>query len=619
MWLVCTGLLWLAHASAQDSSCAVTADQESARPARALLQVSLQPSYMKMQEITMPASARQNPNLPYPDVSYLERYDKSCWGLGAEVELRDSLCRDELVCARAGFDGRDFGDCPNSHCCSLRLSELINLEWKDETCYQAGSTRDSRDKACKDNMVCARAGFDSRLFGDCPNKHCCSQQVLPRFDSSCWAAGLTLQARDAACEDRLVCARAGFDDRNFGDCPGKHCCSMEIGILEEGSKECWSAGNDMTSRDAACKGDMVCRRKGYDDSVVGCDDGHCCSELVRSRYDTTCWAAGATIEERDNACEGNLKCARSGYDDRTFGDCPNTHCCSEEVIVDNDPNRVIYGVGPDNKVHKQLLSDMSASSTWNLAGLGPMIDVAVYGNKIYGVGTDKHLYQQDVNAMTTTSEWALANSNGELLSVDIDGDTIYGVGTDKKVYKQTLSTMTTDSPWTWAGQGLVTSIAIDRATKFIYATATDYLVYMQKDLANMASGIWEVAGAGQVKSVAVSGDTIFGLGKNNRVWQQKVASMTPSIPWTLAGKGDVSAIAITKKAEASPATFLAMKDKKTAVSPTSKEQVRQQMAMRAFALMDSEEEAGQEDSGNDAGSSSLKGLARNRSKVSGAH
>ena len=52
--------------------------------------------------------------------------------------------------------------------------------------------------------------------------------VRERFDSSCWKAGSDMASRDASCQGNLVCAKKGYDNRDFGDCPGQHCCSMKV-------------------------------------------------------------------------------------------------------------------------------------------------------------------------------------------------------------------------------------------------------------------------------------------------------------------------------------------------------------------------------------------------------
>merc|ERR1712183_132662 len=82
-----------------------------------------------------------------------------------------------------------------------------------------------------------------------------------------------------SCDGDLVCARIGYDDRNFGECPSKgHCCSRQ-GNFPQGSIACWDVGSDMASRDASCDGDLVCARIGYDGRNLGdCPStGHCCS------------------------------------------------------------------------------------------------------------------------------------------------------------------------------------------------------------------------------------------------------------------------------------------------------------------------------------------------------
>mmetsp|Transcript_167631 Transcript_167631/g.321937 ORF Transcript_167631/g.321937 Transcript_167631/m.321937 type:complete len:231 (+) Transcript_167631:64-756(+) len=51
-------------------------------------------------------------------------------------------------------------------------------------------------------------------------------QLLPRY-AKCWDMGWDQESRDAICLGDLKCARKDFDDRNFGDCSGEHCCSKE--------------------------------------------------------------------------------------------------------------------------------------------------------------------------------------------------------------------------------------------------------------------------------------------------------------------------------------------------------------------------------------------------------
>lgn len=50
------------------------------------------------------------------------RYDRSCWTMfqsDTNITIKDASCASDLVCARNGCDGRDFGDCPGHHCCSV--------------------------------------------------------------------------------------------------------------------------------------------------------------------------------------------------------------------------------------------------------------------------------------------------------------------------------------------------------------------------------------------------------------------------------------------------------------------------------------------------------------------
>mmetsp|Transcript_71012 Transcript_71012/g.125817 ORF Transcript_71012/g.125817 Transcript_71012/m.125817 type:complete len:699 (-) Transcript_71012:9-2105(-) len=49
---------------------------------------------------------------------------------------------------------------------------------------------------------------------------------LPRY-ADCWLSGHDEFSRDTACDGTLKCSRKGWDGRDFGDCPLKHCCSLE--------------------------------------------------------------------------------------------------------------------------------------------------------------------------------------------------------------------------------------------------------------------------------------------------------------------------------------------------------------------------------------------------------
>jgi len=51
-----------------------------------------------------------------------------------------------------------------------------------------------------------------------------------QYDQSCWStfpSNTSMAVKDASCASGLVCARNGHDSRDSGDCPGRHCCSVE--------------------------------------------------------------------------------------------------------------------------------------------------------------------------------------------------------------------------------------------------------------------------------------------------------------------------------------------------------------------------------------------------------
>lgn len=50
------------------------------------------------------------------------RYDRSCGTMfvsNTSITVKDASCAAHLVCARKGHEGREFGDCPGHHCCSV--------------------------------------------------------------------------------------------------------------------------------------------------------------------------------------------------------------------------------------------------------------------------------------------------------------------------------------------------------------------------------------------------------------------------------------------------------------------------------------------------------------------
>lgn len=67
------------------------------------------------------------------------------------------------------------------------------------------------------------------------NKVCCEGK-LSLGDTNCWERSRSVEENDAFCEGSLVCARNGFDGRNFGYCSSsvlleaygesEHCCSV---------------------------------------------------------------------------------------------------------------------------------------------------------------------------------------------------------------------------------------------------------------------------------------------------------------------------------------------------------------------------------------------------------
>lgn len=119
----------------------------------------------------------------------------------------------------------------------------------------------------------------------------CGSGSLAGANGNCYVPSKTVAQRDAMCAGDLKCARVGFDGRKFGGCArdsakkfvagppfNHHCCSMEPTVGQSG--QCWSAGSNMLERDAVCAGDLVCARKGFDGRDFGdCGNHHCCSKI----------------------------------------------------------------------------------------------------------------------------------------------------------------------------------------------------------------------------------------------------------------------------------------------------------------------------------------------------
>jgi hypothetical protein len=372
-----------------------------------------------------------------------DRFDSSCWKAGSDMASRDASCKGDLVCAKKGFDSRDFGDCPKEHCCTLPVTVRERF---DTSCWKAGTDMASRDASCKGDLVCAKKGFDSRDFGDCPKEHCCSMPLRERFDSSCWKAGSDMASRDAACKGDLVCAKKGHENRQFGDCPTKHCCSMK------------ATSGVLLSKTSVTKAKTI---------YGVADDSKVYKQFLGGMKPASAW---------ELAGDGPMR----------------------SITIDGD---TIFGIGSDMKLYKQSLTTMSPSSAWGLAaGSGDVLSAAVHDGIIYAVGIDYAIYKQSLSTMSTSSDWSWAGK-GAVSFISISGDEIYGIASDDQVYKQPLSRISSGS-WSLAGSGYVSSFTIDGDT--VYGAGRDKRVYAQALNTMNASSPWSPAGNGNMYSLAIA-------------------------------------------------------------------------------------------------------------------
>ena len=95
-----------------------------------------------------------------------------------------------------------------------------------------------------------------------------------------------------------------------------------------------------------------------------------------------------------------------------------------------------------------------------------------------------------------------------------------------------------------ATQAEKVSIAISDDT--VYGVGMDQRIYKQKLNTMTADSAWTTASKGKVTAIAIRGDTIYGVGVNNRIYMQKLSSMTPDSAWTQTNKGSITAIAISE-------------------------------------------------------------------------
>merc|ERR1719197_310021 len=104
---------------------------------------------MESNDDMMSAEAKREAWITFAHFEFPE-HDTGCWTPDANVEQQDARCAGDLVCARTGFDGRNFGGCKsdgvagpayNQHCCSEIPARYANNEKRDKYVY-VGCFRD---------------------------------------------------------------------------------------------------------------------------------------------------------------------------------------------------------------------------------------------------------------------------------------------------------------------------------------------------------------------------------------------------------------------------------------------------------------------------------------------
>lgn len=195
-----------------------------------------------------------------------KRYEK-CFDENLDLAGRDAVCEGDLKCARKGFDDRYFGDCGYTHCCS----EEAPLA-RYEKCWDNGFDEASRDKACAGDLKCARRDFGGREFGDCPEYHCCSQETKHKVNTS---VSLLFEDFGAGCckgpRDRFHGKVFAGEAQSVEACMEKcldfaNCGAVEYGWMTSNKKWCY-----IWSWDAACNtldtGAHSCGKGGGDNGV----------------------------------------------------------------------------------------------------------------------------------------------------------------------------------------------------------------------------------------------------------------------------------------------------------------------------------------------------------------
>jgi len=166
---------------------------------------------------------------------------------------------------------------PNDKEASLEQDEVGEHIWRENGTHWTGNPiyLNKGDGHCEDSYL--RGHGESRSLADC--------QARCSAESDCkYVSHNTNRRRLAACSRYSGSCRRRFRHTGMG-----YTTYQKSSPLGEGSNECYNAGTTKASRDAACAGTMVCARDGYDGrNFGGCWWEHCCTQVFQSMGDGHC-------------------------------------------------------------------------------------------------------------------------------------------------------------------------------------------------------------------------------------------------------------------------------------------------------------------------------------------
>eukprot|EP00928_Gymnodinium_smaydae_P085024 TRINITY_DN6832_c0_g2_i1.p1 TRINITY_DN6832_c0_g2~~TRINITY_DN6832_c0_g2_i1.p1 ORF type:complete len:2007 (+),score=400.72 TRINITY_DN6832_c0_g2_i1:620-6022(+) len=168
-----------------------------------------------------------------------------------------------------------------------------------------------------------------------------------------------------------------------------------------------------------------------------------------------------------------------------------------------------YGAGRDRLPYRQLSSDMTETSRWQVAGPCCIQAVAASDTHLYAVNTDFVVVRMPyISLGQATAMWEVMSKCCVIsITIDHEAGDIYGITKEKTVVVQPFKTLGVDTIWEDAGSGSVTSLAI--VGDDVYATGSyDGHIYMQSK-ANMRLGRrWPMISMGGFSSLLAVSDEV---------------------------------------------------------------------------------------------------------------